>query len=253
MSLILDALKKSEAERQRHAGPTMLDVRIARPQRRYPVWAFIVGGLLLVNIALLLVFVLRRPDAAMPAAASTPAAAAAAPTTAAPSAAASGTAVPGSPPPLTPPVTAAPATNAAAASPDATSMRATAPTLADDTADNGSMNPADEEPALPAAALSPRTANGNANGNANGSVKYQRDNSSGYSSLPSYSELGGNLPPLRLDLHVYAEAPRERYAMINMQSLHEGDTLSEGARVLAITRDGVALDYHGQQFILRPQ
>jgi hypothetical protein len=38
-----------------------------------------------------------------------------------------------------------------------------------------------------------------------------------------------------------------------MQRVHEGDTLSEGARVLAITREGVALDYRGQRFMLRPR
>jgi hypothetical protein len=63
MSLILEALKKSEAERQRQSGPTLLEVRIAKPQRRYPIWALVVGALLAVNMILLLVFVLRRPSA----------------------------------------------------------------------------------------------------------------------------------------------------------------------------------------------
>ena len=43
MSFILDALKKSEAERQRQAGPALLEMRIVRPARRLPVWAVIVG------------------------------------------------------------------------------------------------------------------------------------------------------------------------------------------------------------------
>ena len=64
MSLILDALKKSEAERQRQSGPTLLEVRVARPQRRYPMWALAVGILLAVNMILLLVFVLRPSDGA---------------------------------------------------------------------------------------------------------------------------------------------------------------------------------------------
>jgi hypothetical protein len=38
-----------------------------------------------------------------------------------------------------------------------------------------------------------------------------------------------------------------------MHRVREGDVLPEGARVLAITRDGVALDWHGQQFMLHPQ
>jgi hypothetical protein len=36
-----------------------------------------------------------------------------------------------------------------------------------------------------------------------------------------------------------------------MHRVREGDVLAEGPRVLAITREGVALDYHGQDFMLR--
>src|SRR5260221_741886 len=49
MSFILDALKKSEAERQRQSGPALLEARIARPSRRPPLWAITVGVLLLIN------------------------------------------------------------------------------------------------------------------------------------------------------------------------------------------------------------
>src|SRR4029077_5348449 len=69
MSLILEALKKSEAERQRQSGPTVLEVRVARPQRRYPIWARAVVVLLVVNMLLLLLFVLRRPATTAPASA----------------------------------------------------------------------------------------------------------------------------------------------------------------------------------------
>lgn len=239
MSLILDALKKSEAERQRNAGPTLLDVRVARPQRRYPMWAFIVGGLLLVNMVLLLIFVMRRPASDVTAAVNR----------VNPGAQPATSPAPASP---VPPQAPAPALTPAAPSTPATpSMPTTAAptqaqTLTDEPADDAPLNPADDAPALPGPAAAAQRPGG-------GSVKYQRDESAGYSSLPSYTELGGNLPPLRLDLHVYAEQPRNRYAMINMQAVHEGDTLSEGMRVLAITRDGVALDYRGQQFMLHPQ
>jgi hypothetical protein len=74
-----------------------------------------------------------------------------------------------------------------------------------------------------------------------------------YASLPSFADVGGDLPALRLDLHVFAERPRDRYALINMHRVREGDVLPEGARVLAITRDGVALAWRNQEFMLRPQ
>src|SRR5579872_331860 len=64
MSFILDALKKSEAERQRQAGPTLLEVRITRPRRRYPLWAIIVGALFGINVVVLTVVLLRKPPLA---------------------------------------------------------------------------------------------------------------------------------------------------------------------------------------------
>jgi general secretion pathway protein B len=226
MSLILDALKKSEAERQRQSGPTLLEVRITQPRRRYPAWVIAVGVLLAVNILLLLAFVVHRPLAAplaVPVAGV--AGAAPAPTTQ--------NSLPASVAPM-----------AAGAAPAPTLLPAAAGTVdaipgaplrsvpeSDSAADgqNSLGNPADDEPALPA-----------------GSAGH-------YSSLPSFSDVGGDLPALRLDLHVYAERARDRYALVNMHRVHEGDVLPEGPRVLAITREGVAMDYRGQEFMLHPQ
>jgi len=222
MSLILDALKKSEAERQRQIGPTLLEVRVAKPQRHLPIWAIAVGALLLINMILLLVFVFR-PSASQPAQAQvhtpvTVAAAAVAPPAI--------PAIPAMVVPVLPP----------AGAPFPAAPSDASPTLADDSSDS-KTNPADDQPAI-AKPL--------------GVEKLPRDDGAAYASLPNFSELGGNLPDFRLDLHVYSERPRDRYALVNMQAVHEGDTLKEGARVLAITREGVALDYRGQQFMLRP-
>src|SRR4029077_2931843 len=52
---------------------------------------------------------------------------------------------------------------------------------------------------------------------------------------------GAHIPPLRLDLHVYADHPQERFVMINMHKLREGDALPEGVRVESITADGAVL------------
>jgi general secretion pathway protein B len=252
MSLILDALKKSEAERQRQSGPTLLEVRISKPRRRYPIWVLVVGALLVLNVLLLLAFVLHRP--ASPAAgspqiaatggapagiaASSPAAPLAA-TAAAPASNPAALATPPTPvaadPALAPGALLGagpgPASSAAAVG-DLDTMepeRSTAPQAQGSTeAQDGAHNPADDEPALP-----PGTQDRN---------------------IPNFSDLSGaDLPDLRLDLHVYAEHVRDRYALINMHRVHEGDTLPEGPRVLAITRAGVVLSYHGQDFTLRPQ
>jgi len=74
MSFILDALKKAESERHRTSGPVLVDVRIAPPRRRLPAWAWVLGGVLLANLAVLAWLMLRKPvppdlPAAAPAAA----------------------------------------------------------------------------------------------------------------------------------------------------------------------------------------
>ena len=150
MSFILDALKKAEAERQRQTGPTLLEVRVAQPRRRFPIWTLVIGALLAINILLLIAFELRRPaPGAEPATSASPAAPApvtAAPTTAAPAAAAAAApaatpptaAPPAALPPATAPAT-APAMNAAIAG----NAAATGPSIPPDAADQSGDNPAD--------------------------------------------------------------------------------------------------------------
>jgi general secretion pathway protein B len=53
MSFILDALKKSESERQRQAGPALLEMRIIPPSRGLPVWALVVGAVLVASVGVL--------------------------------------------------------------------------------------------------------------------------------------------------------------------------------------------------------
>lgn len=60
MSFILDALKKSENERQKQSGPALYEVKVAPPPRRFPVWAVVVGGLLGVNLIVLIAVLLMR-------------------------------------------------------------------------------------------------------------------------------------------------------------------------------------------------
>jgi hypothetical protein len=61
---------------------------------------------------------------------------------------------------------------------------------------------------------------------------------------------GSDLPPIRLDLHVYAAKAEDRFALINMHKLHEGDNLPEGVHVESITPDGAVLSKDGQRFFL---
>ncbi len=59
MSFILDALKKSETERQRQNAPGFADVPEATDPPRAPRWLWILGGLLAVNLIVLLGVMLR--------------------------------------------------------------------------------------------------------------------------------------------------------------------------------------------------
>ncbi len=227
MSFILDALKKSESERQRQAGPALLEARIVRPSRRPPVWAIAIGLLLLINfgvVAWLLAHSGASVPSARPAPAAPPAPSIAAPVArhvpaaAAPAPGVSSPAASEAVSPTVAPVT-APSTSQSARS---------GSSAAADT--SGTVNPADLEPAVAPAA-----------GSSSGA---------GNPALRNYTELAGTLPPLRLDLHVYAANPADRYAFINMRKVREGDVTPEGLRVSQITREGVVLDYRGTEFLL---
>jgi len=104
MSFILDALRKSELERQRQNGPSIAELPVARDDRRLP-WALLAIGLLLaVNVGVLLFFLLRDATGTITAAGTT--------STAAPGVVASLPAAPMSlpaaptplPPPTSPPI-----------------------------------------------------------------------------------------------------------------------------------------------------
>jgi general secretion pathway protein B len=223
MSFILDALKKSEAERQRQAGPALLEMRVVPPRRGLPLWAIALAVLLVVNLGVLAWLALRptgvpaavaaptTPTAAMPAAGNSGLASTAAP--------AAGWPVPAAAAPLAAPASLPPAGNL----PD-TARAARAP----DQAVEPEENPADTAPAVAPPASAARPGKG----------------------LQNYVALSSTLPALRLDLHAWSELPADRYALINMHRVREGDTLPEGPHVQQITREGVVLDYRGTEFVL---
>ena len=55
---------------------------------------------------------------------------------------------------------------------------------------------------------------------------------------------------LHLDIHVYSEDPADRFVFINMVRHREKSRLSEGPVVHEITPEGVILDYSGTRFLL---
>jgi general secretion pathway protein B len=70
--------------------------------------------------------------------------------------------------------------------------------------------------------------------------------------IPGYllEQLSGSL---RLDVHVFATQPADRFVLINMKKYHQGQQLQEGPRLDEITADGVILTLRGEKFRLQAQ
>jgi general secretion pathway protein B len=79
MSFILDALKKSERERQRQTGPALFEVKAAPPRNRFPLWAVVIGALLVVNSGVIIWLLIHNSSKGSEAQAVAPGAVAAAP------------------------------------------------------------------------------------------------------------------------------------------------------------------------------
>jgi general secretion pathway protein B len=238
MSFILDALKKSETDRQRQSAPALFEVKVAAPQRRFPLWALGLVVLLVVNVVALAWLLMRDSDGPTSVAAQTPAPAVAAP---APATAPSGE--------VTVPATVTfqvnvPANAAAASLPPEPGVVAPspAPPLAEEPmlSEQQTPVPPDYDARDYQPAITPEQANATAAARRAGM-------------LPSRDEMlarGAQLPDLRMDLHVYDNEPAKRFVFINMRKLREGESLPDGTRVDEITPSGARLSYQGKQFSL---
>ena len=240
MSFILDALKKSENDRQRQTSPALFEVKVAAPRRNFPAWAIGLAVLLGVILLIQLWFVMRSPA---PDASAAPAQAQAASGTAAQS------------PAATPPgMVTVPATSTyiPAGSPTTVASQPTindagvvrpssAPPLAEEPVLSG------QEPPVPPdydvrdyrPAITPAQA---------GSIAAARRDAP-----PTRDEViaqGTQLPDLRLDLHVYDPDPAKRFVFVNMRKLREGEALPDGVRLDLITQTGAKFTFRGTQFTI---
>lgn len=236
MSVILDALRKSEAERQRGQAPGLhneLPPQARVPPRtpsRWP-WAIAIGLAALGLSALGVGWMLRPTPPAPTVATTAPPTVAAAPRTApsqpvAPPTRAEPTHAP-APIPVAkvgpPPASTTPA--AAVAAPPA--PVATAPVVI-------------EPPPAPASTLPPAPS-------AAPVVEADSDNAVRLADLPTAQR--EQLPALKISMHLWDAAPARRFAIIDGSRLAEGDRIGE-AVVARITPGGVILDWHGQRLSL---
>ena len=305
MSFILDALKKSETDRQRQNGPALFEVRVAPPRNGLPLWAMGLAALLAVNLLIVGWVLLRRPAAAeaatgAPSAAGQTAGASGDPgARQAPAGYAGAGQAPGNQPypgagsnqpyPGGSPATAQQYPGGASGPAQASQGQGGAPGFGGPQGAQQGQGMAQGPSTVPVAGTAPTSpvgqtagmtqppppypGNGAGGGPADGSTgqlnpddyapatdapapaafgnHVSRGTSSG---VPLYQDAalvpGAHIPELRLDLHVFAAKPQERFVMINMHKLHEGDTLPEGVHVESITPDGVVLSSNGSRFLL---
>lgn len=59
-----------------------------------------------------------------------------------------------------------------------------------------------------------------------------------------------NLPPLKLSMHVYAADPAARFVLIDGDRLGEGAEPSRGLRLAEIRRDGAVFEFDGRRFLV---
>lgn len=279
MSLILEALKKSEAERRLGQSPGLMTPMPTLVRRRTSPHGWLVA---VVVIALSLVIAIgwmsRTRDRALPA------------VEVAASAPSSRTAIAGEESAAEPARTtavAAEADQALAPSPrDATrpasesALRAVAPPARDaaptprdpefDSVERESVavdaagsipTSAAIEPA-PAHAVStavpsapdPETPSPSATSDAARSPAPQDPLGTGAPDLPRFDQLSAeeraSLPPLKLSMHLFAEDASARFVLIDGQRYQDDDRLSPALRVVRIRRDGVELDFNGRRFLL---
>jgi hypothetical protein len=292
MSFILDALKKSENDRQRQSGPALFEVKVPPPRSRFPLLAVAIIGLLVVNLGVVGWLMFRKPaDAAVPQAQP----AAATPPQAAPQVAQTPPPQPyaptpgaGQPPPGYPPPAGGYYGPPQGAPPPGYGQQNGAPPNAYGQAPNSAYpnasypgggypnnNGYQGQPQAygnaggyppPASAGDPQLSEEPEAGTNPDDYAPAREPNPGLfglgravrsteSGLPTYEEAATrvSLPQLHLDLHSYAPDPTKRFVLVNMKRLYEGQTTPEGVRVESITTDAAILSFQGTKFVLNRQ
>jgi general secretion pathway protein B len=213
MSFILDALKKSETDRQQKGTAEFANVPTSGHRReRPPAWIWVVAVLLFVNLAVL-VGVLLRPAAQ-------------------------------SVEPVARPVE---EPQMKATAPSEENLEKDFATQVAAARENAPLREEPVEVAKPApraAAPSPVVTSGV-------TVAAQSIDTARLPTLQQLQADGTvTLPELHVDIHVYSEIARDRFVFINMVKHNEGSRLAEGPLVEEITPDGVVLNQDGTTFLL---
>jgi general secretion pathway protein B len=218
MSFILDALHKSETERQQSATPGLADTRYQSRRRRGHSWVPWLIIVLAANALLLLIVLLNRSTDADTAT----------------------IAVSIDTPENRSPARVAPSLTTIQTEPD------TRRPLVEEAAVAATVEPA-APPAGTADQAPAATAREQRVSNDPPAAEEQ-------TSVPSLEQLrlAGlvSLPTLHLDIHVFSQEPSQRFVFVNMAKYREGEQLKEGPRIDEINEAGVVLTHQGNQFLL---
>lgn len=268
MSFILDALRKSEHERERKTLPGLAEVPVVRQDRpKVPVAMIAVGALLAINLLVLLYVLLRDDAPAPPAASAAPGAAASAPVAGAAAPAPTAATMAGTVP-ANAAATAAPSPASAGVRP----LQEEAGVADDDLPPYQDTPPVPREPTLDGGARvqrAPVATDGSvvtsevpldvvrASGQAARRAAAPERESGSAAGVPSINDLApqatAGLPALAINLHVYAGDPRQDFVVLNGRRYQQGAQLQEGPTLERITSDGVVLNHRGLRFLLPRQ
>jgi general secretion pathway protein B len=220
VSFILDALRKSEHERQRSATPGLSQVPLATPPPQMPRWALGVIGLLVAAVLVLGGAWWQGTRVPASTAQSPPA-----PTVE------RNVPLPTPTPRSAVPQQAAPA-RLQASDESSLSAAAASSTGAPSTDASSGGNVVVRELSAP-----PRLTN-------------LPDDSVALPSVAMLATEGVAVPPLHLELHAFSAQPRDRFVFINGRKYVEGDRLVEGPVLVAIEPTGAVLTHAGRRFMI---
>ncbi len=226
MSFILDALKKSETERQQQGQAEFAAVPTAPPQSSPARWLWILAALLVINIVILIGLLTRTSSNDNAAANASPE-----------------TAVPGAP---------------------VAQMTETPSNFEQQVAAAIEAQPEEPEPSpVETIREQPATTNVDTPPVQNVILSNQPDlagtatvlsSAPTSDSIPTIDQLrlDGSLfiDPMHLDIHVFNETAAERFVFINMTKYRENERTAEGPVIAEITRDGVILTHNSRRFLL---
>ncbi|MBT8087330.1 MAG: general secretion pathway protein GspB [Gammaproteobacteria bacterium] len=216
MSFILDALKKSETDRQQQASAEFANVPTSDDTPRAPRWLWVLGALLAINLVVLLGLILRTDD----------------------------------------PAPAAIAIEQQVLPADRDSERTNAATASFvSQVEQARRNQPKRQVAVTTTLRETAEPAADSEDTGTATVTTRNRSATETARLPTVQEVIVNgtvdIPDLHLDIHVYSDRPEERFVFINMSKQREKSQLSEGPTVEEITPDGVVLEYRGTSFVLR--